>query len=192
MPSLIGGSQKSGFQKAGFGGCSPVPKKGTKIHSVTFGCSTVPKTERRYIRMFPGTKTGARVHSPKTALSRNRPSFSSRSYSKMHFPTENCIFLPKNTVFGGAHGRTAGNYKRGSGLKMLPTFTRNLTFLLEVVHHVCTPSVAHEVRPCIPLPPVRKIIECEQQTSEKHACPRCRWVARCWPRPMLRATAAQL
>ena len=41
------GSQKGGFQKGGFGGCSPAPKPGTRLHS------DVPrhqKPERGYIR----------------------------------------------------------------------------------------------------------------------------------------------
>ena len=44
---------KGGFQKGGFGGCSPVPKTGTRVHS---DVPRYQKTERRYIRMFPGTK----------------------------------------------------------------------------------------------------------------------------------------
>ena len=70
-----------GSQEGGFGGCSPVPKTGTRVHP------DVPryhKPERGYIRMFPGRhqkperryigmfpaespvpKTGTRAHSPK-------------------------------------------------------------------------------------------------------------------------------
>ena len=45
-------SQKGGFQKRGFGGCSPVPKEGTRVHS---DVPRYQRKERRYIRMFPGT-----------------------------------------------------------------------------------------------------------------------------------------
>ena len=53
-PPRIDGSQKGGFQKSGFGGCSPVSKTGTRVHS------DVPRyqtPERGYMRMFPGTKS---------------------------------------------------------------------------------------------------------------------------------------
>ena len=33
LAQIFGGSQKGGFQKGGFGGCSPVPKPGTRVHS---------------------------------------------------------------------------------------------------------------------------------------------------------------
>ena len=59
---LSRGSQRGGFQKSGFGGCSPAPKSGTRVPSDvpryqnqnegTCGCSPVPKT-------------GTRAHSPK-------------------------------------------------------------------------------------------------------------------------------
>ena len=53
-------------QKAGFGGCSPVPENWNKG---TFGCSPVPqKPERGYIRMFPGTKNPERGY-----IRQNRP-----------------------------------------------------------------------------------------------------------------------
>ena len=45
-----GSLQKGGVQKGGFGGCSPVPRTGTRIHS------DVPRyqdPEQGYIRMFP-------------------------------------------------------------------------------------------------------------------------------------------
>ena len=56
--TIIRGSQKGGFQKGGFGGCSPVPKTGTSVPS------DAP----------PVPKTGTRVHAdvppaPKTLLS---------------------------------------------------------------------------------------------------------------------------
>ena len=70
------GFARGWFPKGGFGGCSLVPKTGTKVHSDvpknrnegtfgcsknrnegTFGCSPVPKTERGYIRMFPFYET---------------------------------------------------------------------------------------------------------------------------------------
>ena len=51
-----------GFPKGGFGGCSPVPTTGTEVHS---DVPRYQKPERSYIRMFPGTKTGTRAHSPK-------------------------------------------------------------------------------------------------------------------------------
>ena len=54
------GWQKGGFQKGGFGGCSPGTKNRTRVHS------DVPperKPERGYVRMFPWTKTRTRVRS---------------------------------------------------------------------------------------------------------------------------------
>ena len=44
------GFGKGGFQKGGFGGCSPVAKTGTRVHS---DVSLYQKQERGYIRMFP-------------------------------------------------------------------------------------------------------------------------------------------
>ena len=79
----IGGSQKGGFQKGGFGGCSPVPKHGTRV------LSDVPRnqkeTERRYIRMSPGTKSRNEGTFAKTALLRNRPSVSSPTDAYANF-----------------------------------------------------------------------------------------------------------
>ena len=68
MVSVIGGSRKGGFQKGGFGGCSPVPKTGMKVHS---DVPRYEKPERGHIQMFPGTKTGTRVHSPKPPFYEN-------------------------------------------------------------------------------------------------------------------------
>ena len=63
MARTFGGTQKGGFQKGVFGGCSPGTKTGTRVRS------DVPpqneKPQQGYVRMFPGTKTGTRVHSPK-------------------------------------------------------------------------------------------------------------------------------
>ena len=50
---FLGDSQKGGFQKGGFGGCSPVPKSGMRVHSDVPGYQ---KPEQGYVRMFPGTK----------------------------------------------------------------------------------------------------------------------------------------
>ena len=47
--SNAGVDKRVGFQKGGFGGCSPGTKTGTRVRS----------------RVPPGTKTGTRVHSPK-------------------------------------------------------------------------------------------------------------------------------
>ena len=66
----VGGLQKGGFQKDGFGGCSPVPKTGTRVHS---DVHQYPKPERGYVRMFPGTKSRNEGTFAKTALLRNRP-----------------------------------------------------------------------------------------------------------------------
>ena len=66
------GSHKGGSQKGGFGGCSPVPKQGTRVHS---DLPRYQRAERRYIRMFPGTKNRNEGTFAKTALLRNRPLF---------------------------------------------------------------------------------------------------------------------
>ena len=63
--AFVGSSQKGGFQKGGFGRCSPVPKTGTRVHP------DVPwnqKQERGYIRMFPGTKNRNKGTFAKTDL----------------------------------------------------------------------------------------------------------------------------
>ena len=80
FPSFIGGSQKSGFQKGGFGGCSPGTKTGTRVRSpkppfwkppfylpvTLFGGSQKGGFQKGgFGGCSPGTKTGTRVHSPK-------------------------------------------------------------------------------------------------------------------------------
>ena len=67
----IGGSQKGGVQKGGFGRCSPI----TRVHS---DAPWYQKTERGYMRMFPGTKKSNEGTCTKTALLRNCPFVSSR------------------------------------------------------------------------------------------------------------------
>ena len=67
-PRLTGhfrGSQKGGFQKSGFGGCSLVPKTGTRVHS---GVPWHEKAEQGYMRMFPGTKNWNKGTFAKTAF----------------------------------------------------------------------------------------------------------------------------
>ena len=64
-----------GFQKGGFGRCSPVPRTGTRVHS------DVPRyqePERGCIRMFPGTGTRNEGTFAKTTLLQNHPFVSSR------------------------------------------------------------------------------------------------------------------
>ena len=76
----LGGSQKVGFQKVGFGGCSPAPKKRClRVHS------DVPRyqnPERGYMRMFPSTKNRNEGTFAKTALLPNHPFVSSRVRAK--------------------------------------------------------------------------------------------------------------
>ena len=83
----IRGSQKGGFQKGGFGGCSPVPKTGTRVHlddivplvriTETRVHSDVPryrKPERGYIRQnHPFSKRPFRFLSTKTGTARAVP-----------------------------------------------------------------------------------------------------------------------
>ena len=64
--TTLGGSQKGGFQKGGFGGCSPVPKTGTRVHS------DVPRYQNNGTKVHSHVsrhqKFGTRVHSPKPPL----------------------------------------------------------------------------------------------------------------------------
>ena len=90
FPRKARGSQK-GFQKGGFGGCSPAPKTGTKVHS------DVPwhqKPERGHIRMFPGTKNRNEGTFAETALLRNRPFVSSRQESNVLQRRCRSVLLP--------------------------------------------------------------------------------------------------
>ena len=64
----LGGSQKGGVQKCGFGRCSPVPKTGTRVHS-----DVLRYQERGYMRMFSGTKNRHEGTFAKTGILRNRP-----------------------------------------------------------------------------------------------------------------------
>ena len=54
-----------GMDFLGFGGCSPVPKNGTRVHS---DVPRYQKPERRYIRMFPSTENRNEGTFAKTAL----------------------------------------------------------------------------------------------------------------------------
>ena len=80
------------FPKGGFGGCSLVPKTGTRVHS---DVPRYQKPERRYVRMFHGTKNQNKGTFAKTTLLRNRPFVSSLKKS----PT----FCVSNYIcFGGS------------------------------------------------------------------------------------------
>ena len=76
----VRGSQKGGFQKGGFGGCSPGTKTGTRVRSPKppfyetallspsepFWCSQKGGFQKGgFGGCSPGTKTGTRVRSPK-------------------------------------------------------------------------------------------------------------------------------
>ena len=75
--TAIGCSQDGvAFQKGGFGGCSPAPKK-TEQGFIRMFPGT-QKTERGYIRMFHGTKHRNEGTFAKTALLRNCPFVSSQ------------------------------------------------------------------------------------------------------------------
>ena len=81
---IRGFARQGGFQKGGFGGCPPVPKTGTRVHS---DVPRYQKPEQGCMRMFPGTKTGTRAHSPKppfyeTTLLFPLKKFSSEPHSK--------------------------------------------------------------------------------------------------------------
>ena len=74
-----GFARQGGFQKGGFGGCSPVPNKPERGYIRMFPWYQEP--ERGYIRMFPGTKNRKEGTFAKTTLFRNRLFVSSRNTS---------------------------------------------------------------------------------------------------------------
>ena len=103
MRPLFGGSQKGAYQKGGFGGCSlvpkrrnegtfgcsPVPKNGTKAHSVTFrnchfwGNFPGPQLPNTF-GCSPFTRNRNEGTPAKAALLRNRPFVSSRSVEALN------------------------------------------------------------------------------------------------------------
>ena len=77
---LVGGSQKCGFQKGGFGGCSLDPQNRNEGGK---NGSTVPKNQNKGTKnRNDGTKNRNEGTFAKTILLQNRPFVSSRSYRR--------------------------------------------------------------------------------------------------------------
>ena len=92
-PPFFGGSQKGGLQKDGLGGCSPVPKTGTRVHS-DVPRHQKPETSTRVHADVPRYQKPERGYIRQTALLRNHPFVSSRLLSPLDFPPNEAILKP--------------------------------------------------------------------------------------------------